>query len=53
MPDALRVGLLGPLQVRDEAGRAVHLGGRQLRLLLILLAWTPGVSCRPFGRKIF
>jgi len=42
MPDALRIGLLGPLQVRDEAGRAVHVGGRQLRLLLILLALDAG-----------
>ncbi len=42
MPDALRVGLLGPLLVRDEAGRAVHVGGRQLRLLLILLALDAG-----------
>jgi hypothetical protein len=42
MPDALRIGLLGPLQVRDEAGRAVHVGGRRLRLLLILLALDAG-----------
>ncbi len=42
MPDALRIGLLGPLQARDEAGRAVHVGGRQLRLLLILLALDAG-----------
>jgi len=42
MPAALRVGLLGPLLVRDEAGRAVHVGGRQLRLLLILLALDAG-----------
>jgi hypothetical protein len=48
MPDALRIGLLGPLQVRDEAGRAVHVGGRRLRLLLILLALDAGrvVPCR-------
>ncbi len=42
MPDALRIGLLGPLQVRDEAGRAVYVGGRRLRLLLILLALDAG-----------
>jgi DNA-binding SARP family transcriptional activator len=42
MPDTLRIGLLGPLQVRDEAGRTVHVGGRQLRVLLILLALEPG-----------
>jgi len=42
MPDTLRIGLLGPLQVRDETGRAVHVGGRQLRVLLILLALEAG-----------
>jgi predicted ATPase/DNA-binding SARP family transcriptional activator len=42
MPDPLRIGLLGPLQVRDGAGRAVHVGGRQLRVLLILLALDAG-----------
>jgi predicted ATPase/DNA-binding SARP family transcriptional activator len=42
MPDTLRIGLLGPLQVRDEAGRSVHVGGRQLRVLLILLALEAG-----------
>jgi hypothetical protein len=42
MPDALRIGLLGPLQIGDEAGRTVHAGGRQLRVLLILLALDAG-----------
>jgi len=42
MPDALRIGLLGPLQVRDGAGRTVPVGGRQLRVLLILLALDVG-----------
>jgi predicted ATPase/DNA-binding SARP family transcriptional activator len=42
MPNALRIGLLGPLQVRDEAGRPVHVGGRQLRVLLSLLALNAG-----------
>jgi predicted ATPase/DNA-binding SARP family transcriptional activator len=42
MPDTLHIGLLGPLQVRDGAGRAVHVGGRQLRVLLILLALEAG-----------
>jgi len=42
MPDTLRIGLLGPLQVRDEAGRTVHVGGRQLRVLLVLLALEAG-----------
>ena len=35
MPDTLRIGLLGPLQVRDGTG---HVGGRQLRVLLALEA---------------
>ena len=42
MPDALRIGLLGPLQVRDGAGQSVPIGGRQLRLLFILLALDAG-----------
>src|SRR5215831_9692697 len=42
MPNALRIGLLGPLQVRDETGRPVHVGGRQLRVLLTVLALNAG-----------
>ena len=42
MPNALRIGLLGPLQVRDETGRPVRIGGRQLRVLLTLLALNAG-----------
>src|SRR5260370_34224664 len=42
MPNALRIGLLGPLQVRDEAGRLVHVGSRQLRVLFTLLALNAG-----------
>jgi predicted ATPase/DNA-binding SARP family transcriptional activator len=42
MPDTLGIGLLGPLQVQDAAGRTVHVGGRQLRVLLILLALEAG-----------
>jgi hypothetical protein len=42
MPNALRIGLLSPLQVRDETGRQVHVGGRQLRVLLTLLALSAG-----------
>ena len=42
MPNALRIGLLGPLQARDETGRQVHVGGRQLRVLLTLLALSAG-----------
>ncbi len=42
MPDALRIGPLGPLQVRDETGRLIHVGGRQLPVLLTLLALNAG-----------
>ena len=42
MPDTLRIGLLGPLQVRDGTGHAVHVGGHQVRALLILLALEAG-----------
>ena len=42
MPNALRIGLLGPLQLRDETGCLVHVGGRQLRVLLTLLAMNAG-----------
>ena len=42
MPDTLRSGLLGPHQIRDGTGHAVHVGGRQLRVLLILLALEAG-----------
>src|SRR5579859_1232959 len=42
MPNALRIGLPGPLQVRDETGRPVRVGGRQLRVLLTLLALDAG-----------
>ena len=42
MPNALGIGLLGPLQVRDETGRPVHVGGRQLRVLLTLRALNAG-----------
>jgi DNA-binding SARP family transcriptional activator len=42
MPDALRIGLPGPLQVREGSGRIVPIGGRQLRVLFILLALDAG-----------
>jgi DNA-binding SARP family transcriptional activator len=42
MPGALRIGLPGPLQVRDEAGRQVSVRGRQLRVLFTLLALNAG-----------
>jgi predicted ATPase/DNA-binding SARP family transcriptional activator len=38
----VRIGLLGPLQLRDGAGHTVQVGGRQLRVLLILLALDAG-----------
>jgi len=38
----LRIGLLGPLQVRDQAERPIAIGGRQVRVLLILLASDAG-----------
>src|SRR5260370_13767256 len=42
MPNALRIALLGPLQLQDETGRLIHVGGRQLRVLLTLLALNAG-----------
>jgi hypothetical protein len=42
MPNALRIGLLGPLRLQDTAGRVVPVGGRQLRILLTLLALNAG-----------
>ena len=38
----MRIGILGPLEVRDEAGQLVRLGGPRLRALLIRLALDPG-----------
>jgi predicted ATPase/DNA-binding SARP family transcriptional activator len=38
----VRIGILGPLEVRDEAGQPVRLGGPRLRALLIRLALDPG-----------
>ena len=38
----MRIGILGPLEVRDGAGRPVEVAGRRLRLLLIRLALDPG-----------
>ena len=38
----VRIGILGPLEVRDEAGQLVRLGGPRLRALLIRLALDPG-----------
>ena len=38
----MRIGILGPLEVRDEAGQLMPLGGPRLRALLIRLALDPG-----------
>jgi DNA-binding SARP family transcriptional activator len=38
----VRIGILGPLEVRDQAGQPVRLGGARLRSLLIRLALDPG-----------
>ncbi len=38
----MRIGILGPLEVRDEAGQPVRLAGPRLRALLIRLALDPG-----------
>ena len=38
----MRVGVLGPLEVRDEAGNLVPVGGARLRSLLIRLAVGDG-----------
>jgi predicted ATPase/DNA-binding SARP family transcriptional activator len=38
----VRIGVLGPLDVRDQAGNPVEVGGRRLRALLIRLAVDAG-----------
>ncbi len=38
----MRIGLLGPLEVTDGAGRPLEVGGSRLRTLLILLALDAG-----------
>ncbi|MGD0557996.1 MAG: BTAD domain-containing putative transcriptional regulator [Streptosporangiaceae bacterium] len=38
----MRIGLLGTLQVRDDSGDPVRVGGHRVRSLLILLALEPG-----------
>jgi ATP/maltotriose-dependent transcriptional regulator MalT len=38
----VEIGLLGPLEVRDDAGAPIDVGGARLRTLLILLALDPG-----------
>ncbi|MGH3210009.1 MAG: AfsR/SARP family transcriptional regulator [Trebonia sp.] len=40
--DLMRIGVLGPLEVSDAAGRPVRVGGHRVRALLILLALDAG-----------
>ncbi|HUA40486.1 MAG TPA: BTAD domain-containing putative transcriptional regulator [Streptosporangiaceae bacterium] len=40
----IRVGILGPLEVRDDSGQQLAVGGPRLRSLLIRLAISPGRS---------
>jgi predicted ATPase/DNA-binding SARP family transcriptional activator len=40
--DAMRVSVLGPLEVSDATGRPVRVGGHRVRALLILLALDAG-----------
>jgi predicted ATPase/DNA-binding SARP family transcriptional activator len=40
--DTVRIGVLGPLEVTDTAGRPVRVGGHRVRTLLILLALDAG-----------
>ena len=40
--DAVQIAVLGPLEVRADAGQPVEVGGARLRRLLILLALEPG-----------
>ncbi len=40
--DAIRVSVLGPLEVSDATGRPVKVGGHRVRALLILLALDAG-----------
>ena len=53
--DTVRVGLLGPLEVTDAAGRPVHVGGQRVRALLILLALDAGrvVSARSLIERLW
>ncbi|MFC5182963.1 BTAD domain-containing putative transcriptional regulator [Actinomadura harenae] len=37
-----RIGILGPLEARDETGRPVEISGPRLRALLVRLALDPG-----------
>jgi predicted ATPase/DNA-binding SARP family transcriptional activator len=41
---SMRIGILGPLEVRDAAGQVLPVGGARLRSLLIRLAISDGYS---------
>jgi predicted ATPase/DNA-binding SARP family transcriptional activator len=51
----VRVGVLGPLEVTDAAGRPVRVGGHRVRALLILLAMDAGrvVSARSLIERLW
>ena len=51
----VRVGVLGPLEVTDAAGRPVRVGGQRVRALLILLALDAGrvVSARSLIERLW
>ena len=53
--DTVRVGVLGPLEVTDAAGRPVPVGGQRVRALLILLALDAGrvVSARSLIERLW
>jgi predicted ATPase/DNA-binding SARP family transcriptional activator len=53
--DTVRVGVLGPLEVTDAAGRPVRVGGQRVRALLILLALDAGrvVSARSLIERLW
>ncbi|TDD70700.1 helix-turn-helix domain-containing protein [Jiangella aurantiaca] len=38
----MRIGILGPLEVLDDAGSSIYVAGARLRTLLIILALEPG-----------
>jgi DNA-binding winged helix-turn-helix (wHTH) protein len=51
----VRIALLGPLQVWDQADQPVPIGGRQLRMLVVLLALEAGrvVPARNLTRELW
>jgi len=53
--DAMRISVLGPLEVSDAAGRPVRVGGQRVKALLILLALDAGrtVSAHALIEKLW